>query len=106
MSDTRETLTIRMAGKDHQLSCQPEDAPGLAAAAHEVESRVQKLRKAQPSITSERALALAALDIAFESAKSGTLIPTAVDAESEAKVQAMNHKLDQALARLGQSLES
>ena len=100
MSD-KETVNLRIAGKDHALSCDPNDAPVLAAAAQEVERRVQKLREAQPQISSERAITLAALDIAFESAKGGKL-GGGVDS---GKVEQLNRRLDEALDRLQGALD-
>lgn len=97
----RETVTLRIAGKDHTLSCDPADAPGLAAAAQEVERRVQRLREAQPQISSERAMALAALDIAFEASKAGAGEPTA----NPAQVERLNRRLDEALDRLQGALD-
>ena len=97
----RETVTLRLAGKDHTLACDPSDAPGLAAAAQEVERRVHKLREAQPQLSSERAITLAALDIAFEASKnksSGGADPQ--------RIQQINQRLDDALDRLQGALRA
>lgn len=99
---TKETVNLRIAGKDHALSCDPKDAPGLAAAAQEVERRVQKLREAQPQISSERAITLAALDIAFEASKGQS---GGIGAAESAKVETLNRRLDEALDRLQGALD-
>ena len=96
----RETVTLRIAGKDHTLACDPSDAPSLAAAAQEVERRVHKLREAQPQLSSERAITLAALDIAFESAKGGS-----GGSAYPSRISKINERLDDALDRLQGALD-
>ncbi len=96
----RETVTLRIAGKDHTLACDPCDAPGLAAAAQEVERRVHKLREAQPQLSSERAITLAALDIAFESARGGS-----GNSADPSRISKINERLDDALDRLQGALD-
>lgn len=101
MSD-KQKITLRIAGKDHVLSCSPEDASGLAAAAHSVDQRVSQLRSANAQITSERAIALAALDIAFEHAKlqQATAAPDSGTAINHAKIEQLNQRLDKAIASI------
>ncbi|QGG79300.1 cell division protein ZapA [Litorivicinus lipolyticus] len=103
MSD-KQTISVRIAGKDHKLSCEPQDAASLAAAAQAVDMRVEKLRASSSQITSERAMALAALDIAFEYAKltqSGHSHST-VDA---GRIEKLNQRLDQAIESIQGALD-
>lgn len=103
MSD-KQTLTLRIAGKDHTLSCDPEDAAGLAAAAQAVDQRVAKLRASNSQIPSERAMALAALDIAFEYAKLQQQPPSQAGVSHE-RIERLNQRLDQAIESIQGALD-
>ena len=104
MSD-KQTISVRIAGKDHKLTCDPSDAASLAAAAQAVDMRVEKLRSGNGQITSERAMALAALDIAFEYAKltqGGVGLGPSVD---EGRIEKLNRRLDQAIESIQGALD-
>ena len=95
---SKEPITLHIAGKEHKLTCLPEDAPDLAAAAQEVDRRVDVLRSASNTLSSEKAIALAALDLAFELTKNRR-------APSAATSPAASKKIDDAISRLQGALD-
>lgn len=95
---SKEAITLYIAGKEHKLTCSAEDAPELAAAAQEVDRRVEVLRSAGSTLSSEKVIALAALDLAFELTK-------ARRSPAAATSPAASKKLDDAINRLQGALD-
>lgn len=102
---TKEQITVRIAGREHTLNCAPEDGADLAAAALEVDRRVQTLKQSNATLSSEKAIALASLDIAFELTRTRRGAPVPSPSTSSADTDVLSQKLDEVAKRLQGALD-
>lgn len=111
------TLDIKIQGREYRVACPPEEAESLQSAAELLNARLDEIAKATKS-TGERLAIMTALNLAHEvDAAKAPVIPQSHtapasensiaapidDAESLRRIDAIEARLDAALARQDES---
>lgn len=102
MSDATR-VSIKILGKDYQVSCAPAERAALVSAAELLDARMREIREGGRVIGVERIAVMAALNLANEllhSRERGELLET----KARARVRAMRKRIEGALEP-GQQLE-
>ncbi|MDP1525496.1 MAG: cell division protein ZapA [Rhodocyclaceae bacterium] len=107
------TLDIKIQGREYRVACPPEEVESLQSAAELLNTRLDEIAKATKS-TGERLAIMTALNLAHEvdagkteaipqshtaSASENSIATPIDDAESLRRIEAIEARLDAALAR-------
>jgi cell division protein ZapA len=107
------TLDIKIQGREYRVACPPEEVESLQSAAELLNARLNEIANATKS-TGERLAIMTALNLAHEvdaakytalpqshkaSASENTIAPAIDDGEALRRIEAIEARLDAALAR-------
>ncbi len=101
MSDTSNTVIIRVLDKEYQVSCPPEEREALMRSADDLDARMREIRKSGNVIGLERIAVMAALNLAHE--LTGAESRAASGAGLGEEITRLDEKLSQALFALDSS---
>jgi cell division protein ZapA len=102
-SDAADPVSIRILEKEYLIACQPEERQDLQQAATLLNARLKEMREGSKTITSDRLMMMAALNMANDLAKLQAREQRAAT-EFGSRVRQMRERVERALVQ-GQQLE-
>ena len=97
MSETAQTVTVRILDKDYQVACPEDEVEALTASARYLDQQMQQIRNHGKVLGIDRIAVMAALNIANDFLKNQNAAG-AVSKSAQRKLSVLNQELDQVLA--------
>lgn len=101
MSDTSNTVIIRVLDKEYQVNCPPEEREALMNSADDLDQRMREIRKSGNVIGLERIAVMAALNLAHELTEAEGRAASGAGVGKD--IKRLDKKLTRALSVLEQS---
>lgn len=106
METTPTPLEVIVRGRTFRLNAPANERESLADAIAVVQGKCDTLAAIQPSADSERVLLLVALELAAQHRNQPSSVSSNGDANSEARISALQSKIDHALARAASATQA
>ncbi len=97
MSDTAQTVTVRILDKDYQVACPDDEVNALTASARFLDGQMQEIRNSGKVLGIDRIAVMAALNIANDFLKNQNVAGT-VQKNAQNKISVLNQEIEQVLA--------
>ena len=97
MSDTAQTVTVRILDKDYQVACPAEEVEALTASARYLDQQMQQIRNSGKVLGIDRIAVMAALNIANDYLANQNAAGT-VTKSAQRKISVLNQEIEHVLA--------
>ena len=97
MSETAQTVTVRILDKDYQVACPPEEVEALTSSARYLDQQMQGIRNSGKVLGIDRIAVMAALNIANDYLKNQNAAGTA-NKTAQRKISILNQEIETVLA--------
>ena len=96
MSETRETVSVSILGKDYRIACEPGDEDALIKAARFLDGRMREIRSNGNVIGTDRIAVMTALNLAHELLSQKDLEDSAATTANK-RIRSMRERIELAL---------
>ena len=98
-SDTTETITVSILGKDYKINCNPEEVGALMQSSIYVDNKMREIKSGSAILSLDRIAVLTALNLANEFLDQRQEKDSVINSQSD-EISKLTGKLHKALIRL------